>query len=43
MRFPNHIREHRKARGLSHELSEKTKESEPTPAQRWPVDVELKP
>ena len=32
-----------KARGISHDLSEKAKESEATPAQRWPVDVELKP
>ena len=32
-----------KARGISHDLSGKVKESEPKPAERWPVDVELKP
>ena len=31
-----------KARGLSHDLSGKVKEQEPK-AERWPVDVELKP
>jgi len=32
-----------KAQGMKHDLSGRMKETEPTPEQRWPVDVELKP